>query len=249
MVKRQSKFRISYLEFDLLRAYPEVKHASFLRNGDFDLSDRGKKEHYQQALEIVGVSKGVRLKQCHKDRLIEIKKSSPFLEIYQDFDGMMTSEVGVSLVIRHADCQAAIFYDPKKKAIANVHCGWRGSVKNIYRKTIDMMRRLYQSHPKDLCVCISPSLGPEKAEYTHYREAFPKTFWTYQMKEEHFDFWAISLMQLKKEGVLEKNIEMARLCTYSHPKDFFSYRREGYVGLQATVVALNPSSPYNEGCR
>ena len=41
------------------------------------------------------------------------------------------------LVIQHADCQAAIFFDPVRKAIANVHCGWRGSVCNIYAKTVE----------------------------------------------------------------------------------------------------------------
>ncbi len=233
---------ISYLEFDLLSAFPEVKHASFFKNERFDLSERGKKEHYQKALEIIGTPKAVRIKQCHGDDLLEIKKKSPFLDFYKNFDGMITREKGVSLVVRHADCQAALFYDPQKKAIANVHCGWRGSVKNIYRKTIQMMHCLYQSDPKDLRVCISPSLGPEKAEYLHYREAFPKEFWPYQLEKNHFDFWAISSMQLKREGVLEKNIELARLCTYSHPENFFSYRREGRSGSQATIIALTPFS-------
>ena len=32
---------------------------------------------------------------------------------------------GLGLVIKQADCQAVILYDPHKHVLGNIHCGWR----------------------------------------------------------------------------------------------------------------------------
>src|SRR5690606_29333339 len=108
----------------------------------------------------------------------------------EGFDGMMTAQEGTGLLIRHADCQAAIFYDPKRRVIANIHCGWRGSVQNIYQKTVTQMEERYGTRARDLFVCIGPSLGPYHAEFIHYKEEIPPSFWAFQVRPNHFDFWA-----------------------------------------------------------
>ena len=48
--------------------------------------------------------------------------------------------------------------DPVEQAIANVHAGWKGNVKNIYEKTVQFMQQCYGSSPKNIHVCIAPSL-------------------------------------------------------------------------------------------
>ena len=141
-------------------------------------------------------------------------------------------------MVRHADCQAAIFYDPKNKAVANVHSGWRGNVKNIYRSTIQKMRRVFGSKPADLLVCISPSLGPDCAEFIHYKAEFPEDFWAFQIKPYYFNLWAIARYQLELSGILPHHIEIAEICTNTEVEDYFSYRREKVSGRHATLAML-----------
>jgi YfiH family protein len=153
-------------------------------------------------------------------------------------DGLITNISGLSLMIKHADCQAALFYDPIKKAIANVHSGWRGSVQNIYQKTVEKMKQEYGSKPEDILVGISPSLGPEAAQFINYKTEIPKSLWKFQIKPLYFDFWAISEMQLTSAGILPDHIEIARQCTFSNEQDFFSHRRNPATGRHGCFIAL-----------
>ena len=151
----------------------------------------------------------------------------------------MTSHPNLALMIYHADCQASIFYDPTHHAVAAVHAGWKGLVKEIYRKTIQSMKKRYGTKPEDLLVAISPSLGPNASEFVNYLKEFPRSFWNYQIKPNYFDLWEIAKMQLANNGIYEKNIQIAGLCTYSNPEDFFSYRRDKTACRHATIVSLD----------
>ncbi|MCY3974253.1 MAG: polyphenol oxidase family protein [Simkaniaceae bacterium] len=230
-----------WLEFNILKAFSSVVHASFLKGEDFDLSEKESGENRLEALRLMGLERGVRLRQQHGTLLKEVKESRldrVGWTLYDGYDGLVTRERGVALMIRHADCQAALFYDPCREAVANVHCGWRGNVGNIYLKAVEMMRHLYGTSPEDLRVCISPSLGPERGEFIRYASELPPSFWRYGSKENLFDFWKISLMQLKNAGVIEKHIAIAGVCTYSNRDLCFSYRRDRGEKRHGTLIAL-----------
>lgn len=247
---RKEKNGIAWLEFHLLSQFPRVKHATFLRHGGvsiapFDSLNFGLEvgdlsstvlQNVQKAIQILHLDSFVSLKQVHGKKIHRIE-CSQFKRV--EGDSLTTNIPGIGLLIAHADCQAAIFYDPMNHAIANVHAGWRGSVQNIYAETILSMKNQYGSEPKNLIVCISPSLGPHHAEFIHYRNELPPSFWEYQIKENHFDFWEISKKQLKDAGISESNIEIACMDTYEHPADFFSYRRDKLTGRNGTFAALN----------
>jgi purine-nucleoside/S-methyl-5'-thioadenosine phosphorylase / adenosine deaminase len=153
-------------------------------------------------------------------------------------DILTTPLLQLALLIHHADCQAAIFYDPRHHVLANVHCGWRGNVQNVYAETVRQMQAQYGSKPADLLVAISPSLGPENSEFIHYRRELPESFLPFQFKPTYFDLWDISEWQLRECGILPHHIQIARLNTYAHPEDYFSYRRSKIRGGNATVAML-----------
>lgn len=176
---------------------------------------------------------------CHGADVYEIKENSQEVPVS---DSLMTRLQHHVIAITHADCQAAIFYDPMNHAIANVHCGWRGNTCNVYQATVEAMRAAYSTNPADLLIGISPSLGPEHAEFLNYRTELPEAFWDFQTKKNHFDLWAISRWQLEQAGVLPHHIQIAQIDTYGHP-DYFSYRYATHqgglpCGRQATVCAL-----------
>ena len=128
--------------------------------------------------------------------------------------------------------------DPVCRAIANVHAGWKGNAQNIYREVIERMHALFRSRPENLLVGISPSLGPDASEFVNWQSELPEFFWEFQFKPNYFNLWELSRKQLLSCGVLAHHIEIASICTYANPQDFFSYRRCKKSGRHGTVAGF-----------
>lgn len=246
-MQRKQLENVAWLEFDLLSSIPHLKHGVFLRHGGFsqgvfaslNLSDRvgDEIEHVQANVKkvksILGIKTLISNRQVHGKEILlasDVKKSPS--------DGLVTNTRGEGVMVHHADCQAAIIYDPIQKVVSTVHCGWRGSVQNIYREAVEFLKKTFLSKPENLLVCISPSLGPECAEFVNYRTELPEHFWDYQIKPNYFDFWAITEMQLTHCGILKNHMEFARICTYSNPLDCYSYRRSKIRGGHGTIAVM-----------
>lgn len=246
-MQRQTDGLISWLTFDLFSECERLVHGVFLRHGGVSSGDfcslnfgacQGDSQenvemNRKKALDALDLCHFSSLWQNHGKEIVEAKSNQK-----NEGDALTTDNLGLALLILHADCQAAIFYDPIHHALANVHCGWRGNVQNIYKETVDHMLKRYGSKPEDLLVGISPSLGPDACEFINYKVELPQSFNAFQFKPMHFDFWQISRWQLETIGILPHHIEIAELCTYANPDDFFSYRRLKISGRHATIAAL-----------
>lgn len=240
---------VTWLQFEHFSRCFRLKHAVFLRSGGASTGSFGSLNvgdacgddpenvvaNRRRIGALLGLEELIFARQVHGNAVCTAAKGCKQMP---ECDALTTSDPGLGLVIQHADCQAVILYDPHRHVVANVHAGWRGSAANILAATVAAMQACYGSEPQDLLVGISPSLGPEHAEFIHYRKELPESFWHYQIKPNHFDFWEISRAQLIKCGVKERHIEIAGLCTYADPERFFSYRRERQTGRHATVVSL-----------
>ncbi|WP_231714579.1 peptidoglycan editing factor PgeF [Desulfonema ishimotonii] len=153
-------------------------------------------------------------------------------------DAMITDIPGQNLVIQVADCQPVLLYDADRHVAANIHSGWRGSIRNIIGKTISAMTAHFQSDPRRIFAGIGPSLGPCCAEFVNYQREIPEKYRTYRKASDHFDFWAISRDQLCDAGVLPAHIICSGLCTRCRTDLFFSYRGEHTTGRFAAVIGL-----------
>jgi len=238
MIRKERK-GIVWFEFELLKPYPELHHAVFSRVGGTDFLC---KQHQDTALDaLTGRTPRASIEgfQVHKSSVNAIT-SHDTPPIIPECDGLATSLTDMALIVKHADCQGAIFYDPVHNAFSCVHAGWRGNVQNIYQKTIETMKTAYGSRPEEILVCISPSLGPEASEFINYKVELPESFWQFQHKPLYFNLWEISRWQLECAGILARHIQIANMCTYSDPVHFFSHRREKpYRGCNATVALLH----------
>jgi polyphenol oxidase len=250
-MQKIKKNDIEWLEFDLLADIPLMRHGVFLRaggssqgcfsslNSSYDVGDDPNcvSKNLVKIQEILEIPHLTWANQIHGSDIIRIDSLNK--HIIPECDGLISNTSGIGLMVKHADCQAAIFYDPKNHAVANVHAGWRGSVQNIYRQTIHAMKKAFGSDPSNLLVCISPSLGPESAEFIYYENELPEEFWKFQTAPYFFDFWSISENQLMNEGILSHHIEIARIDTYLNAADYFSYRRDKITGRHATCVKIS----------
>lgn len=237
---------LEWLEFALFADCPNIKHRLYLKHGGVSQTDYStlnvsfrcgdQPEAVKTNRVLSGIDSYVGGYHVHGATVAEVTSNN--IKEIPSCDALMTNAPGIGLLTTHADCQTALFYDPINHAIANVHCGWRGNVQNIYAQTIQAMQKRYGSKPKNILVGVGPSLGPEHAEFIHYKTELPESFWEFRVRDNHFNLWEVARMQLRNAGVAENHIEIARICTYSNKDDFFSYRRDKKCGRHATVIEL-----------
>ncbi len=161
-----------------------------------------------------------------------------FLSTPPDADGIITDIPELLLFIQVADCQPIMLYDPLNNVIANIHSGWKGSIKNIVGKGINTMRREFGSDPADILAGIGPSLGPCCSEFINYKSEIPEKFSTYKQDNNYFDFWRMTIDQLTAKGIKRENIELSGICTKCSHNSFFSYRYEKITGRFASVIGI-----------
>jgi hypothetical protein len=245
---------IPYLEFPELSKFQDLKHAVFTRHGGVSnapfqslncgTGTRDNPEHVRTNLEIVAQSMAnsdlVFLEQIHSAETVLVREKDRHFGVpLAKADAMLTDLAQTGLLIKQADCQAVILYDPVKRTIANVHCGWRGNQKNILATAVRQMQAMFGSPAEEIRAAIGPSLGPCCAEFRTYTEIFPPEFRNFMIRPDYFDLWAVSRWQLMEAGLKEKHIEIAGICTRCRTDLFFSYRGEGETsGRFATVVML-----------
>ncbi|MEW6669502.1 MAG: polyphenol oxidase family protein [Thermodesulfobacteriota bacterium] len=155
-------------------------------------------------------------------------------------DAMITDRPRAALMVKQADCQGVILYDPEKRILGLVHCGWRGNTLGILGTAVERMKKEFGCRVAVIRAAIGPSLGPCCAEFVAHEEIFPAPFRRFMVSENHFDLWGVSRWQLAEAGVREDNIETAGICTRCRADLFFSYRAEGTTGRFATVAMLRP---------
>lgn len=153
-------------------------------------------------------------------------------------DALVCDRNGDFAVIQVADCQAVLLVDPRRRVVANIHSGWRGSVANIIGKTVGILTARCGCQPTDLLAGIGPSLGPCCGEFRHYREELPSEVWRYGNDADHFDFWSLSRDQLTAAGVPLSQIHQSQICTRCNTGLFYSYRASHATGRFAAVIGF-----------
>ncbi|MCH9634281.1 MAG: Polyphenol oxidase [Chlamydiae bacterium] len=246
----KEKNGLEWLEFELFQEFDNLNHAILTRKGGYSSAPQNSlnlntnsaqvskdiEQNLQKVKETLSLSQLIWAKQVHGSKINEITPSN--LSHSFECDALISKHTKITLLIKHADCQAALFYDPIQKVIANVHCGWRGSVQNIYKKTINEMKSRFNCKPENIYVGISPSLGPKNSEFIHYKKELPSSFWEFQVKPYYFDFWSISKDQLNNCGILNKHLQIAGLDTYSQSELFYSYRKESDTGRNGSFIQI-----------
>jgi len=179
------------------------------------------------------------MNQVHGKDILVMRQDMPIsVKQTTKADAMITHLPGLALMVKQADCQGIIIFDPIKNVISNVHCGWRGNTSDILGSVVRRMRSSFGSKPLDLIAAIGPSLGPCCAEFINYKQIFPEEFRRFMVRDNYFDLLQISRWQLIKAGLKEENIEVSTICTKCRTDLFYSYRAEGVTGRFTTVVML-----------
>ena len=136
-------------------------------------------------------------------------------------DALTTDRPGVSVSVRTADCYPILLADPRNRAVAAVHAGWRGTVARIVAETLGLMQAQFGTDAADIRAAIGPGIG----------------FCCYQVGGEvarlfgleqagRIDLAEENRRQLISAGVPAARIKTAGGCTQCDAQQFHSFRRD-----------------------
>ncbi len=207
----------------------------------------------------------ISLKQIHSD-VIHLFDTPPVEPCRGD--ASVTNRLGLLLGVQTADCVPILLVDPKKRAVAAVHAGWRGTLQRIVVKAIGKMKMQFGTKPAGLLAAIGPSIGGCCYEVgtevaTQFQSQFaqaPEWFdefrtgdepnpiqWLNRMPPGHqpppknvlLDLRKANRDQLLGAGLRAPNIFVSDLCTACRRDLLFSYRKEGpQSGRLLSVIGI-----------
>lgn len=174
------------------------------------------------------------LTQVHGTRVVSLEDSTEV----QEADGAVTHVPGRACAIMTADCLPVLFCDRAGNTVAAAHAGWRGLAAGVLENTLAAMR----VPALEILAWLGPAIGPQAYEVgEEVRKAFVQIDRVAdQAFEPHGDGkWLCDLYQLAGQRLRHAGVSQVYgggLCTYSAPKRFFSYRRDGECGRMATLI-------------
>jgi polyphenol oxidase len=154
-------------------------------------------------------------------------------------DVLLTQSPDRTLMLRFADCTPVLLADPRRRAVAAVHAGWRGSALRAAAAGVEALRDAFDSKPGDVLAAIGPAIGPCCYEVGEdVRQAFADRPWLFN--ERRLDLWQANREALREAGVPDENIEVSGICTRCQSERFFSHRANGGqpAGRFAAVIKL-----------
>lgn len=192
--------------------------------------------------------------QIHSNKVISITKSDSGKGYFKadgfECDGFVTSDVGVTLAVKTADCVPILMSGEDGQgnviAVAAVHAGWRGTAKNIVSVgVLELKERGID--PKNIYAAIGPHICAEcfevdpdcRDEMISMLGAPYESFISQKGKKFHIDLGGINRHQLMELGVPEENTDLSDSCTACLPELFYSHRKmNGQRGTMLSVISI-----------
>jgi YfiH family protein len=155
-------------------------------------------------------------------------------------DAAFTRRRGRVCAILTADCLPIVLAADSGDLVAAAHAGWRGLAGGVIETTVQAL----PVAPERLMAWLGPSIGPKHFEVgAEVREALVKgdlgaeaAFVPNARGRFMADLNALARRRLAALGV--SRIYGGGQCTYADGERYFSHRRDGVTGRQATLIWL-----------
>lgn len=174
-------------------------------------------------------------KPVHGTKIVKINKEK---KVYEDTDGLLIEGQGAAFM-NFGDCTPLVFYCDNVVLIS--HAGWRGTVENMAKISVQRLVDDYGFKPGDIKAVIGPAICKNCYNVgIDVYEALYKTVENPQgLFEKRDDKFFVDLKGINKQQLIEcgvKNIDVCPYCTACGEKLFFSYRYENQTGYRHSVV-------------
>jgi YfiH family protein len=158
-------------------------------------------------------------------------------------DASFATRVGSVCAIMTADCLPVLFADVAGKVVGGAHAGWRGLAAGVLGETVKAMRA---AGAGEITAWLGPAIGPTAFEVGEdvrgvFLDAVPgahAAFAPYPGRAGKYlaDMNALARLMLAADGVTR--VWGGEHCTVTEAERFYSYRRDGVTGRQASLIWL-----------
>ena len=164
-----------------------------------------------------------------------------------DADASFATMRGAVCVVMTADCLPVLFSAADGGVVAAAHAGWRGLAAGVLQRTVLAMRGAGAS---DIVAWLGPAIGPQQFEVgadvlAAFRQALPEpehaalvtaAFVPLAGRPGKYlaDIYALARLMLGRDGVTR--VSGGEHCTVTESGNFYSYRRDGITGRQASLI-------------
>ncbi len=186
-------------------------------------------------------------RQVHSNRVHIIEDPSAEWNPGPEGDALATRHTGVALAVQVADCYPVLVVDPRERAIAALHAGWRGIPAGIVEETVAALGKL-GCDPGRLLAAVGPGIGSccmevgeEVAQAYADAGAGPPPVHALPDRPGKYRLDLIAALEerLRGCGVDPGRVFVLRACTRCRSDMFFSYRAEGArAGRMMAVIGL-----------
>jgi YfiH family protein len=153
-------------------------------------------------------------------------------------DAAIARGPGKVCAILTADCLPILLTTDSGDTVAAAHAGWRGLAAGVIEATVGAMG----APPGSLLAWLGPAIGPKHFEVgTEVRDTFlagdakaAEAFEPNARGRFMADLGVLARQRLQGLGV--RRIYGGRECTFSQAERYFSHRRDGITGRQATLI-------------
>ena len=136
-------------------------------------------------------------------------------------DALIENQPGSVVAVKTADCIPVLLVDERRRVVAAVHAGWRGTAARIAADAVALMGRRFGTSAGDLHAAIGPGIGECCYEVgAEVAERFGG------QGSGHIDLAAANRRQLEESGVTPRRIYASNLCTMCRGEEFDSFRRD-----------------------
>jgi hypothetical protein len=156
-------------------------------------------------------------------------------------DGSFASQAGIVCAVLTADCLPLLFCDRQGSRVAAVHAGWRGLAAGI----VEGMVQTLNVPVTELLVWLGPAIGPGvfavgpevRAAFIKHHDLAQQAFVPIDKGHYLADLYLLARLRLQRIGI--EAVYGGRWCTYSQAEDFYSFRRDGVTGRQASLIWIS----------
>jgi len=181
------------------------------------------------------------LTQVHGAAVVTLTGASADHTPRRTADAALTRTPGVSCAVLTADCLPVLFCNRAGTLVAAAHAGWRGLAAGVLDATITALDAA-GAPAASLLAWLGPAIGPAAYEVgSEVRNAFLRAdplagdaFRAYRRGHWLLDLYAAARARLARAGVMA--VTGGEYCTLADPERFYSYRRDGVTGRQATLI-------------
>jgi len=210
----------------LLAAIPDLAHGFERRGGAPILAETREESRRRVRDALSPLGRLLLLKQVHGASVVRAPWDGT-----PEADAGTASEPGLLLGIETADCLPVFVVDPRRRALAAAHAGWRGTAQGVAARAVDALLA-EGSRPDDLVAALGPCIGPCCYEVGEdVRAAFGAggdgLFRPGPAGKPHFDLRQANACQLVAAGVRAEALAHVDECTRCRPELYHSYRRDG----------------------